>query len=80
MYLHIDQQILIYIKDEGIIGKNRVVKAIKIGFTLLENWKKLMIFALTDFIANEIGGSIVYTILKVSNRAKKNYQVKINTQ
>ena len=80
MYLYIDQQMLIYIRIEGRVEKNRVVKAIEIKFTLLGKRKKLVISALTSFAANEIGKNIVYTTLKVSNRIKKNHWVKISVQ
>lgn len=69
-----------YIKSEGEIGKNRVVKAIEIGFILLGKRKKLVISVPTRFAANSISKNTVFTILGVINWAKKNYQIKINLQ
>lgn len=60
--------------------KSRVVKAIKMSFTLLGKRKELVISTFTRFAANSIGGSIVHIVLGVNNWAKKIYQVKINSQ
>lgn len=79
IYLNWDQQLLIYIRDKGEIEKNRILKAIKMSFTLLSKRKKLVISAPIAFAANSIRRNIVYTTLRVNNRARKNYQVKINT-
>lgn len=78
MYFHINQQILIYIRSEREIKKNKVVKTIEIEFTLLGKKKELVSFVLTSFASNKIGKNIIYTILRVNNRIKKNYQVKTN--
>ncbi len=80
MYLDSDQQLLIYVRGEGAVGKSRVVKAIEMGFTLLGRRKELVISAPTGSAANVIGRSTVHTALGVNNRAGKNYQVKINSQ
>lgn len=53
------------------------MKAIEMSFTLFSNRKKLVISVPTVFAANSIRKNIVHTALKVNNRAKKNYQVKI---
>lgn len=71
---------LIYIKDEWGVGKSRVIKAIEMGFTLLSRRKELVISTPTSFAANRIGGSTVHTTLGVSNKARKNYQVKTSAQ
>lgn len=42
-------------------------------FTLLGRRKELVISIPTSSEANSIGGNIVHTTLKVSNRANKNY-------
>lgn len=73
IYFDIDQQLLIYIKSRGGVRKSRVIKAIKIDFTLLGKRKKLVISALISSLANGIDGSIVYTALRVNNWVKKNY-------
>lgn len=73
MYFSIDQQMLIYIRDKIRIRKSRVIKAIEIWFTLFGKMKELSIFAFTGYAINEISESIVYTTLRVSNKAKKNH-------
>lgn len=73
MYLDSNQQLLIYVRDEGRVGKSRIVKVIKIGFTLLGKRKELVISALTRFIANGISRSTIHTALRVNNQMEKNY-------
>lgn len=58
---------LIYIKGEKEVKKNRVVKIIEIVFILLSGKNELVIFVLITFTVNSIIGSTVYTILKVNN-------------
>lgn len=65
MFLDSGEQLLIYIKGEGRVGKSRVVKVIKIGFILLSRRKELVISAPTSFVVNDIGRSIVYTALGI---------------
>lgn len=57
-----------YIKDKGGVGKNRVVKAIKIEFAPLRRRKKLVISMPTSLLANNISENIVYITLRVNNR------------
>lgn len=71
---------LIYISREEKVGKNRVLKAIEMGFVLLNRRNKLVIFALTSFAANDIGKNMVHIALGINNWARKNYQAKNNTQ
>lgn len=61
MFFHIDQQKLIYIKGKREVEKSRIVKAIKIRFTLLGKKKKLIICAPTSSAANDVDGNIVHT-------------------
>lgn len=80
MFFDIDKQQLIYVKGERKVGKSRVVKAIEIEFTLLGRKKRLVISTLIDFVINSDCKSIVYIVLRVNNKVKKNYQVKNNMQ
>lgn len=59
IYLNLDQQLLIYIKGEKGVKKTKVVKALEIGFTLLNKWNKLVIFVSTNSIANDIGENMI---------------------
>ncbi len=80
MFLDSGEQLLIYIRGKGGVGKSRVVKAIEMGFILLSRRKKLVISAPTSSAANGIGGNTVHTVLGVNNQAEKNYQAKSNMQ
>lgn len=73
MFFDLDQQLLVYIRGEGGIGKSRVVNAIQIDYFLYSKRREFVISASTNSAANSIGKSIVYTTLKVNNRAGKNY-------
>lgn len=67
IYLNSDQELLIYIYVEGKVGKNKVVKAIEIGFTVFDKKNELVIFALTSSTANGISENIIHTTLEVNN-------------
>lgn len=79
IYFKSNQQLLIYVKSKSGIRKSRVIKAIEIGFVLLSRRNELVIFVLTDFAANGIGGNTIYTVIEVNTWAEKNHEVKINT-
>ncbi len=80
MFLDSGEQLLIYIRGKGGVGKSRVVKAIEMSFILLSRRKELEISERTGSAANGIGGSTVHTVLDVNNQVGKNYQAKINAQ
>lgn len=61
IYLNLNQQLLIYIRDKEEVEKSKVVKVIEMGFTLLGRKNKLVVFA------NGIGRSIIYIILGINN-------------
>lgn len=67
MYFDSNQQLLIYVKSEERIGKNRVIKGIEIGFTLFIKRKKLVISMPNKSAVNDICLSMVYTVLGVNN-------------
>lgn len=67
IYFGLDQQSLIYIRSGGKVRKSKVVKAIKMDFSLLGKRKKLVILVLTGSIANGIGESMVYITLRIYN-------------
>lgn len=63
---------IIYIRGEKKVEKNRVIKVIKIRFTLLNRRRKLVIFELKSSIINSISRNTIYTTFRV-NRMRKNY-------
>lgn len=80
MFLHRDQQQLIYIKSEGGVRKSRVVKTIKMRFTLLNRKKELVISTPTSSATNGIARNIVHITLGVNNSLKRNYHIKSSAQ
>lgn len=62
-------------KGEKEVRKSKIIKIIEISFILFKK-KKLVIFVLIGFIANNINRSIVYISLKINNQIKKNYKSK----
>lgn len=80
MFLHKDQQQLIYIKSEGGVRKSRVVKTIKMRFTLLNRKKELVISTPTSSATNSIARNIVHITLGVNNSLKRNYHIKSSAQ
>lgn len=77
MCFYIDQQMLIYIRDEGKVRKNKIIKEIEIRLTLFGRRKELVISTFTNFKANRIGRSIVHTTPKVGNKIKKISRLKL---
>lgn len=57
-FTNINNQMLLYIRVEGGVGKSRVVKAIEMGFGLLHRREELMITAPTGAAASKIGGNM----------------------
>lgn len=79
MYLEPNQQLLIYVKGKDGVRKSRVMKAIEIGFALLERKNELGISALTSSAKNENSGSTVDTAIGINTRMGKTQKVKVNT-
>lgn len=67
MFFDSGEQLLIYTRGKGEVGKSRVIKAIEMGFILLSRKKELVIFVSTSSVANGIGESIVHIVLDVNN-------------
>lgn len=66
IYLDLDQQLLIYIKNEGKVGKIKVIQTIEIRFTFLGRRKKLEISASTIFVAYSIKKNMVHIALIIN--------------
>lgn len=77
--VHADDQLLLYVRGEGGVGKSRVVQALELDFTLLSRRKELVISAPTGSVADGIRGSTIYTALGINTRAGKVFVVKANT-
>ena len=61
------------------MGKSRVVKALELGFALLNRRAELIITAPTGCAAESIGGSTVYTALKINTRRANDNVSKISS-
>ncbi len=64
----IEDQLLLYIRSEGGVRKSRVVHAIGIGCALLLQNSNLVITTPTSVVADNIGGSTIYTSLAIGIR------------
>ena len=74
-----EDQLLLYIRGEGGVGKSRVVKALELGFALLNRRAELIITAPTGCAAESIGGSTVHTALKINTRRANDNVSKIGS-
>ena len=64
---HRSKQLLLYIRGEGGVGKNWVVKAIYLGFGFLKRQKELLIAALTGTAAANINSDTIYVALSIQD-------------
>lgn len=62
-----DSQMLLYVRGEGGVGKSRVIKIIKIRFSLLYQKPELVITALTGAAATNIGGATIHAALDIND-------------
>lgn len=61
-----EDQLLLYMRGEGRVGKSYVIYALEMTFTLLNRKNKLMISSLTGCLAEGIGGNTIHTALSIS--------------
>ena len=66
LYVIRENQLLLYVKGEGGVEKNRVIHVLEIGFTLLDKRNELMLSVPMEYAAEGIGGSTVHTALSIS--------------
>ncbi len=67
-YDQIEDQLLLYIRGKGGVGKSRVGHAIELGCTLLSQDSDLVITTPTDAAVDNIGGSTIHTSLAIGVR------------
>ena len=79
VHVIIEDQLLLYIKSEGGVGKSRVVQALELGFIFLGRQVKLVISTPTGYAVDGIGGSTIHTALEIHIRVGKSFVIKINT-
>lgn len=61
------EQFLLYVKEEGRVEKDRIVKAIYLRFGFLKKQTKLLIVASTRAIVTNIGDAIIYEALSIDD-------------
>ncbi len=64
-------QLLLYVRGEGGVGKSRIVKAIHLGFSFLKRRKELLIAAPTGAAAANIGSTTIHGSLSIDDRIQK---------
>jgi len=70
-------QMLLYVDGEDETGKFQIIKAIKLGYELLQWKNKVILMALTDVASYNIGERTIHTALCIS--VKKFIQMKLNS-
>ncbi len=78
LYVIREDQLLLYVRGEGGVGKIRVIHVLEIGFTLLNRRNELMISAPTRYTAEGIRGSIVHTAFNISTDKAKSLCTNVN--
>lgn len=78
MQIAIKDQLLLYIRDKNNIGKSSVIPALKIGFIFLDRLKKLVISTPMRCTIDSIRENIIYIILGINTRFRKNFIIKAN--
>ncbi len=64
-------QLLLYVRREGGVGKSKIVKAIHLGFSVLKRRKELLIAAPTGAAAANIGGTTIHGVLSIDDCIQK---------
>ncbi len=64
-------QLLLYVRGEGGVGKSRIVKTIHLGFSFLKKRKKFLIAALTGAASANIGDVIIYGARSIDDCIQK---------
>lgn len=66
LYVTREDQLLLYVRGEGRVGKDRIIHVLEMSFTLLNRGNELMISASTRFAAEGIKESTVHLALSIS--------------
>ncbi len=64
-------QLLLYVRGERGVGKNRIVKVIHLGLSFLKKRKELLIVAPTGAAAAHIGGATIHGALSIDDCIQK---------
>ena len=71
-----EDQLFLYVKGKGGVGKSRVIKALQLGYSMLERSRELAIIAPTGAAANNIDGSTIHTALSINKDGKGSTKVR----
>ena len=69
-------QLFLYIKGKDKVCKSWVIKALQLGYLMLERSQELAIIAPTRAAANNISGSTIYTALSINKDGKRSTKVR----
>lgn len=72
LYVTKEDQLLLYVRGEGEVGKDHMIYALEIGFILLNKRRELMISKPTECVTKSIEESTVYTTLSISTCKAEN--------
>ena len=64
--LEAEDQMLLAVAGEGGVGKTRVIKAVELGFELLQRKDEVILLAPTGAAAYNIGGRTIHTALSIN--------------
>ena len=71
-----EDQLFLYVKGEGGVGKSQVIKALQLGYSMLDRSQELAIIAPTGAAANNIGGSTIHTALSINKDGKSSTKMR----
>jgi hypothetical protein len=74
-----ESQLLLYVAGEGGVGKSRVIKAIELGYTILQRSNEVMLTASTGAAADGIDGHTIHSAISL-NRKDTNRTGSIGTR
>ena len=78
MYENRKNQLLLYVRDESEIDKNRIVRILKIEFDLLKKRNEFVFTISIDCAIDNIDESIIHTSLNITTKDKNMQNDQLN--
>ena len=78
MYESRKNQLLLYVKNESDVDKNRIIRTLEVEFDLLKKRNELMFIASIDCAIDNINESTIYTSLNITTRNKNMHDDQLN--
>jgi hypothetical protein len=76
MVVGAEDQMLLYVGGEGGTGKSQIIKAVKLGYELLQWKSELLLLGPTGSAAYNIGGRTIHNALSISLGGKPRHNIK----